>query len=54
MKILARISELDIIEYPYPITDLTFMLIGKNIINKPKAMRYNDLETGDIVFYEED
>lgn len=54
MKVLAKISELDIIEFPYPISDLGFMLIGKNVINNLKAMRYNDPITGDVVFYEED
>jgi len=37
MKILARISELEIVKFPHSITDLTFMLIGKNVINNPKA-----------------
>jgi len=52
MKILARISELDIVTSPFK--SLIGMLIGKNVINNPKAIRYNDPETGDIVFYEED
>lgn len=52
MKILARIKEIDIITSPFK--SLMGMLIGKNIVNNPKAIRYRDVKTGDIIFYEED
>ena len=50
-KILARFSLLDIIEYPF--ASLMAMCVGKNIINNPNAIRKDDFETGDIIFYEE-
>ena len=52
MKILARISKLDIVTLPFK--SLMGMLIGKNVINNPKAIRYKDLKTDNIIFYEEE
>ena len=54
MKILARLKEADLENYSFPINDLSILLIGKNVINNPKAMRYTNFENGDIIFYEED
>ena len=47
---LVRFSMLEIVEYPT--ANLMVMLVGKNVINNPNAIRYDDVIAGDIVFYE--
>jgi len=49
---MLRIKRVDAEAYPY--RDLTFMLIGKNILNNPNIIRDDDSPTGDIVFYEKE
>ncbi len=51
-KELARFSLLDIVNFPE--ASLMAMCVGKNIINNPRAIREDDIITGDIVFYELD
>lgn len=52
MKEKLRIKLVDIIEYP--VFDLMCMVVGKNIINNPKIVRMDDVQTGDVVFYEKE
>jgi len=54
MRVLARFKEVDLVAYPFPLSDLSILLIGQNVLNNRKAIRCNDPETGDIVFYEVD
>ena len=49
MKELARITQLELMEYPYT---LEFFMIGKNVISNPNAVRCDDPITGDIIFIE--
>ena len=49
-KELACFSLIDIVRFSF--ANLMAMCIGKNIINNPNAVREDDIETGDIVFYE--
>lgn len=50
MKEKLRIKSYEIVTYPVP--NLMCMLIGKDIINNPNIVRRDDIETGDVVFYE--
>ncbi len=53
MTELCRIIPLDLILLPKGCGgDLSGLLMGKHVINNPKAIRYDDRQTGDIIFYE--
>lgn len=51
-KELVRITMRQVIEAHPKFTDLRHFLLGKNVINNPKAIRRDDPITGDIIFYE--
>ena len=54
MKIILRISMLDIVQAKYSFNSLEILTIGLNIINNPKIFRVNCPITGDAIFFEED
>jgi hypothetical protein len=52
MKEILRISIAEIVEFRFPIYDLMFFCMGKNIINNKNVVRMDDVRNNDIVFYE--
>jgi hypothetical protein len=52
MKELARITRLDVLKLPPGRVTWSVLLVGRNVINNPKALRMDNMKTGDIVYYE--
>lgn len=53
MRELVRFTRVDICKLPHHPDLLRVLLVGKHVLNNPKAFRMDDIFTGDIVFYEE-